>query len=441
MDKNLENTEELLVENNREKNNRKKILIISVVFILIIIIGVTFIFYQKNMKVIKALELGAKYLDEEKYEKAVLNYEKVIVMDNKKIEAYEGMAEGQIGLKNYDEAEKTIEIVQKIEMTDYSKILMADVYSNTKRDDEAKKLLSDVKVNLETGNVRVINHLASVYNQLKYYTDAIEILETTIRKSTEKEMLKKLYDKLIDTYIKAGKSNVDIEKLLEQAAKDTEDDRYTKQKEKLLVKKPTFSQQPGEFHKEFELELKRSDDKNSIYYTLDGTEPTKGSSQYEKPIPIKKGSVIVKAIEINLNGTKSEVASGTFSILINPEEVFIENISGMWGCYKPFPNPNNGASEITYIFRKGSFDYNEGKKDFKSGGGSGDGYSAEYTVTELNDTGTIGTLTLHNIQKGGINAPVTRSINCGTLGDGKIIINGVEFLYYADGQSKLSKMN
>ncbi|MEG1106582.1 MAG: FN3 associated domain-containing protein [Eubacterium sp.] len=439
-----ENTEELLVENNKGTNKQKRmVIIISVVLVFIIIASTAFMFYQRNMKLIKTLELGQKYLDEEKYEEAILNYEKSISIDDKMVQAYEGKAEGHIGLKEYDVAEKTIEIAQKIETTDYSKILTAEIDANTKRNDEAKKLLNEVKINLEkTGDVRITNRITVVYNQLKDYTSAIEILETTVGKTTEKEALKKLYNKLIDTYVKAGKSNVEIEKLLERAAEATEDAEYTtKQKEKLIVNKPLFSEQPGEFEKAFELELKRNNDKNTIYYTLDGTEPTKNSNQYEKPILIEKGEIIVKAIEINTSGRKSDVSSGIFVIIESPKDKFIENITGMWGHYDYAASL---ATEGTYVF-DGYTMNNKFEKAQRSGnkmvGLGGDGCSADFEIIDVNQNGTVGTIKLHNLYP-----PNTKSaegkmmtLNCGQMGDGKMMIDETEFTFYPDGQSRLSK--
>ena len=47
-------------------------------------------------------------------------------------------------------------------------------------------------------------------------------------------------------------------------------------------------------------------DYGSIYYTLDGTEPTKDSTRYEKPIELTEGENLLSAVAINKKGMVSE---------------------------------------------------------------------------------------------------------------------------------------
>lgn len=50
---------------------------------------------------------------------------------------------------------------------------------------------------------------------------------------------------------------------------------------------------------------------NDIYYTLDGTEPTAGSSKYSEPIVVNE-TMTIKAIAFDSNGNASKVASETY---------------------------------------------------------------------------------------------------------------------------------
>ena len=74
--------------------------------------------------------LGYKYLEEGKYEEAIIAFNKVIKIDNKKIDAYLGKAQAEIGLKDSKNAlatiEKAIRIVSESNRA-YSKANLAKV--------------------------------------------------------------------------------------------------------------------------------------------------------------------------------------------------------------------------------------------------------------------------------------------------------------------------
>src|SRR5699024_9119805 len=50
---------------------------------------------------------------------------------------------------------------------------------------------------------------------------------------------------------------------------------------------PELSKESGFYNKEFELEIAENAEENTVYYTLDGSEPTLNSSVYEEPIQIE----------------------------------------------------------------------------------------------------------------------------------------------------------
>ena len=64
---------------------------------------------QPSNKISKYMDLGQKYLSEMKYDEALLAFEKVIALDPKKIEAYEGMADAYAGKQDYEKAAQTLE--------------------------------------------------------------------------------------------------------------------------------------------------------------------------------------------------------------------------------------------------------------------------------------------------------------------------------------------
>lgn len=82
---------------------------------------------------------------------------------------------------------------------------------------------------------------------------------------------------------------------------------YEKIKEKLLpyrVEKPTCDMAEGTYNYYVMLELEA--EYGAIYYTLDGTEPTKDSTRYEKPIELTEGENLLCAVAINKKGMVSE---------------------------------------------------------------------------------------------------------------------------------------
>lgn len=78
------------------------------------------------------------------------------------------------------------------------------------------------------------------------------------------------------------------------------------------VAQPVFSKAGGEYSESFDLELTAANG-NTVYYTLDGTEPNVNSTAYEKAIPVK-ASVLVKAIAVDSKGETSSVAQEEYVI-------------------------------------------------------------------------------------------------------------------------------
>lgn len=86
-----------------------------------------------------------------------------------------------------------------------------------------------------------------------------------------------------------------------------EDCEYEEIREKLLpyrVEKPTCDMAEGTYNYYVMLELEA--EYGVIYYTLDGTEPTKDSTRYEKPIELTEGENLLCAVAINKKGMVSE---------------------------------------------------------------------------------------------------------------------------------------
>ena len=79
--------------------------------LLAVLCGGGFFLYsrQPSVRIRRYLNLGMKYLAEEKYDEAVLAFEKVISIDPKRFEAYEGMADAYEGERDYLKAVRALE--------------------------------------------------------------------------------------------------------------------------------------------------------------------------------------------------------------------------------------------------------------------------------------------------------------------------------------------
>ena len=88
---------------------------------------------------------------------------------------------------------------------------------------------------------------------------------------------------------------------------------------------PAFSIEDGKYWKEQTLELTTTVKDGTIYYTIDGNDPTETSRVYSSPIQIKE-TTTVKACVKDANGKSSDVAEHTYtfvpSIANNPETAY-----------------------------------------------------------------------------------------------------------------------
>lgn len=80
------------------------------------------------------------------------------------------------------------------------------------------------------------------------------------------------------------------------------------------VSLPTFSLAEGTYWTEQTLELTTTVENGTIYYTIDGNDPTETSSVYSSPIQIKE-TTTVKACVKDANGHSSDVAKRTYTFV------------------------------------------------------------------------------------------------------------------------------
>lgn len=428
---NEEPTENILNESIPDQDlKRKKLYVIlgSIAGILIFsVIGFLILNQMKTTEINKALQLGETYLEEGKYEEAILAFDAVITIDAKNVDAYEGKGAAYLGLDDYGAAESQLETAKSINFTNNGKVLMADVYINTARKNEGIALVEEV-LNNGQESTKTIILISDLYNQINEYTKVIEILEKRIAITENKEELKKLYDELIPAYIKAGKSEAEILALLEKAAVATGDQSYVQKKTSYIVKKPTLSIVPGEYQGDQRPEILKGNPADKVYYTVDGSNPTIASTEYTNPITLPVGETIIKIIEVNSNGVSCLPIEGRYVIKQAKlsETEFVDALYGGW---------YNQNKKRGMVFSNNRF--------FLGSLHSGAGFSGSYEIESTSENGgtIIVEATSGDPDKNGnpIKSQVTVSFDFGISDDNKVKVKinaeNAEWNEYTIGES------
>lgn len=159
--------------------------------------------------------------------------------------------------------------------------------------------------------------------------DAIETLTEMINSNRFKDNDKYIaYDKLIKIY-KENENYQEINSLLTACKYDSIISGY----QNFLANKPEFSVEEGTYDEIITLKL-NSNTSGKIYYTLDGSVPTKNSEVYSGPIVLETGKYTVSALFINIYGIESDIAVKEYYITLErPEQAFVSLESGTY--YEP----------------------------------------------------------------------------------------------------------
>ncbi len=179
------------------------------------------------------------------------------------------------------------------------------------------------------------------YNKaLNFYKKAIELNKDDMASRVEMARIYVIMEdeisavNLLKEIISLDEDNVDAYRLLiELYAKKNDYESILKLEEtikdqKLLelfseygVVKPKFSLEPGVYKEFITIELS-AEKGNRIYYTLDGSDPTKNGDLYDKPLELdEQGSYELKAAACNEYGVYSEVAGGTYNVELSKPQM------------------------------------------------------------------------------------------------------------------------
>lgn len=108
----LDNIEEKKISKNAIKNTKQIMAVIAVIvgIVVIAVIAGVCIYNTRGNRLARAFDLGQKYLLEEDYEQAIVEFDKVIEIEPMNVDAYLGKAEACVGL---DDMEMAIAVLEQ----------------------------------------------------------------------------------------------------------------------------------------------------------------------------------------------------------------------------------------------------------------------------------------------------------------------------------------
>lgn len=213
---------------------------------------------------------------------------------------------------------------------------------------------------------------ASKYNQgydyytAKSYSDALVEFLAAKKVTDSKEDKIKVNKSLLATYEKLGNRDLDMIEILKELIElePKEADYYDELAElydknemideldafldsvtdvsiasklsEYSVSAPQFSQEEGVYDTYISIKLSTTG-KSTIYYTIDGSEPTTESTQYKEEIKLtSQGTYTIKAFAVNEKGVSSKTASRNYEI--NPSVIEAPAVTPSSGEYTTATN-------------------------------------------------------------------------------------------------------
>ncbi|MCM1025421.1 MAG: leucine-rich repeat domain-containing protein [Roseburia sp.] len=130
------------------------------------------------------------------------------------------------------------------------------------------------------------------------------------------------YEKLADLYLQDGRLE-EAKELLERAADKADSERLSLLQGETSPEAPGASCAAGAYRERVRVELLPAGKGDTVYYTLDGTEPDQEASVYEGPIILKNGRTTVKAVTVNALGYRSDTMVLEYDVQIEDVEVAV----------------------------------------------------------------------------------------------------------------------
>jgi predicted Zn-dependent protease len=171
---------------------------------LLLILAILFVGYNKlsaGDKVDKQLELGIKYLSENKYEEAVLAYREVIKIDKKNVPAYKGLSVAYTLQEKPDQAEQALQDgLKQVTASNPLKLALAGLLFDHNKKDQAESIYKEI-ITIDGSYLPAYQAYARMLVSLNRQKDAVVLLEKAAAGNAGQYRISSL---LAEQYIKAG---------------------------------------------------------------------------------------------------------------------------------------------------------------------------------------------------------------------------------------------
>lgn len=182
----------------------KKVVIISVaVLVLLIGGGVVYAMNTPTARADRQLNLGNKYLQEGKYQEAILAFQEVINIEPKNIPARLGLGKAYVATKEFAKAEALLKEVIGIDKNNIpARQELFNVYMNENKLDDANAILKEMttidpkvdtkQLNADLNSAKAISASKASYDQGvkqmgdKQYLKAVDSFQKVIKEDTER---------------------------------------------------------------------------------------------------------------------------------------------------------------------------------------------------------------------------------------------------------------
>lgn len=195
--------------------------------------------------------------------------------------------------------------------------------------------------------------LAEIYKQQKQYDIAEKCLQTAIEREPSNI---DIYRKLIEMY-EESEDTQGIVSLLEGCENEDIKEAFREYE----LSEPQVNLEEGVYKDRLTLVLKVNT-KETIYYTLDGSEPTLNSVVYKRPITLEEGEYTLRAIAVNTKGMISQEIQKKYTIQLE-----VPSAPSVFPDSGTYQEPNDILIEVpigntVYYTFDGSMPSNKSKK-------------------------------------------------------------------------------
>lgn len=176
---------------------------------------------------------------------------------------------------------------------------------------------------LQENDLDALLLIAQSYEGKKDYEKEEEHLLTALKNYPDEE---KVYRALIGCYTLS-----DSYDKLYNLAESCGDEDLQELFEGHIVESPLVSEESGSYSEPLSIELTTEDSSLSIYYTLDGTTPSRNSEKYSSPIQIGDGEISLVAVAYDEDGHYSLPTTEEYNVDADaPSDVTISLASGTY---------------------------------------------------------------------------------------------------------------